>query len=276
MHHGKYESPRPARRRRRRKSPGMLLISVVLLLCIATAGTIAYLQDATNEVENTFTPAHVGIKPSEDVDETKKSDIQFENTGDVPVYIRATLAIYWTDEFDTTDDGVDNPTKQTIAKPATAKIEGGTKLGEDWFRVGDIYRVYLDGTVTGAEVGGMYDVTTVTAYNDGTQMAYTGTDVRRGPGGMGGFKLDFDGQMSQRPGEGQPPEGIEFSEGMEPLEGMSPPDGMEFPEGMTPPDGFTPGQMPGQADETEKTGAPNSEFYMQDKVNFFSGLTPVQ
>ena len=168
-----------------------------------------------------------------------------------------------------------DPSEDEVLKGNQRKYMGAV-ISTPNFRVGDIYRVYLDGTVTGAEVGGMYDVTTVTAYNDGTQMAYTGTDVRRGPGGMGGFKLDFDGQMSQRPGEGQPPEGIEFSEGMEPLEGMSPPDGMEFPEGMTPPDGFTPGQMPGQADETEKTGAPNSEFYMQDKVNFFSGLTPVQ
>lgn len=161
MHHGKYESPRPARRRRRRKSPGMLLISVVLLLCLATAGTIAFLQDATNKVENTFTPAHVEIKPSENVDETKKSDIQFENTGDVPVYIRATLAIYWTDEFDTTDDGVDNPTEQTIAKPATAKIEGGTTLDKDWFQVGDIY-YYSKSVAPGKFTSVMLDEITVT------------------------------------------------------------------------------------------------------------------
>ena len=59
------------------------------------------------------------------------------------------------------------------------------------------------------------------------------------------------------------PEGFEAGqmEGREPPEDFQPgemPEGMEFPGGM---------EMNGEA------GEPSEEFYMQDKVNFFSGLT---
>ena len=70
------------------------------------------------------------------------------------------------------------------------------------FTRGETYQLWLDGTVTGTETGGVY--TSVTAYSGGTQMQYTGTDV--GMGGMGGprpeggMPEDSDGQRPQ-PGD---------------------------------------------------------------------------
>ena len=139
-------------------------------------------------------------------------------------------------------------------------------------------------------------------YVDGVQMAYTGTDVGFGPGGFGGrpgqmpegfapenmpdfenmpegftpgqmpggfdpenMPEDFDpsqmGGRGQRPKDGdrQPPERFEGFDG-------------ERPEGMELPKGFDPSRFPGS--QGSQAGEPNAEFYMNDKVNAFSGVAP--
>ena len=149
------------------------------------------------------------------------------------------------------------------------------------FHVGETYNVYVDGDVTGEDVGGIYDPTTVKSYVNGTQMAFTGTDVMRGPGGMG-----FGGQMPEGMPEGlapgQRPEGMELPEGMENFDpsqfGGQMPGGMKenmedfdpsnLPEGMQMPQGGM-----GGFGGSGETGEPSISFYMQDKVNNFSGLT---
>ena len=124
-------------------------------------------------------------------------------------------------------------------------------------------------------------------YMDGVQMAYTGTDVMRGPGGMGGFggqrpeggRPDMpEGEMPTGPAGQEHPGGFgnQRPEGGMP-EGEMPtwPDGERptMPEGQEPPEGFGgmggPGGMP-------PGGEQNTVFYMQDKVNFFSGLSAAQ
>ncbi|MGM9640074.1 MAG: carbohydrate-binding domain-containing protein [Faecousia sp.] len=135
------------------------------------------------------------------------------------------------------------------------------------FQVGDSYLVYVGGTLEGTETGGVYE--SVTIYTGGTQQVYTGTDVGRGPGGI------FGGPMGgKEPGEGfdghEPPEGFD---GQEPPEGF---DGQrhEMPEGERPekPAGEVPPQMP-EGSFGGQTGESQSLFYMQDKVNSFSGVT---
>ena len=133
---------------------------------------------------------------------------------------------------------------------------------------------------------------------DGVQMAYTGMDVG-GPGGRGmgggmrpegmempeGFDPENfdpqnipDGEKPQRGfggGNGQmtPPEGFDgemptMPEGMERPEL---PEGETFPEGMAFPEhGFD-----GRGGENAPTGEASTEFYMNDKVNAFSGVTAV-
>lgn len=133
------------------------------------------------------------------------------------------------------------------------------------FQVGETYHVYVGGDVTGTDVNGLYDASTVTGFSGATQQEYTGTDV----GGMmpGGDQ-----------GEGMtPPDGEQSGDMPTPPSGdqggqMTPPDG-EQGEGMTPPDGEG-GQMPdGQNSGT--TGSASTEFYMTDKVNAFSGVADV-
>ena len=157
---------------------------------------------------------------------------------------------------------------------------------------GQSYHVYLDGTLSGTETGGVYDVTTVTGYTGGTQMMYTGTDVQMHPG-MGGQRPE--GDRGQRPEGEMPtmpegeiptmPEGFDF--GQKPEDFTIPPE-PTFPEGQmhtngsgsnpptppegeTMPEGFNPGQM-GRPGDGNKG---NTLFYMQDKVNAFSGVTAV-
>ena len=183
------------------------------------------------------------------------------------------------------------------------RVYSGAVISCGNFHVGEIYHVYVDGEITGADLGGIYDVTAVTDFSGGKQMAYTGTDVMMRPGAMGfggqrpeGFdpsKVPVGMQIGERP---EKPEGMEPLEGMEmdgrpempegwepvsempePLEGWEP---GEMPEGMELPEGFDPSQIPedgfgGKGQFSAEPGEANMDFYMQDKVNFFSGLTNV-
>lgn len=70
------------------------LIALVLIICVAVGGTIAYIVTQTDKVENKFTPADVQIAIKEDFDGTDKSSITVENVQDdknVPCYIRVKL-----------------------------------------------------------------------------------------------------------------------------------------------------------------------------------------
>ena len=142
-------------------------------------------------------------------------------------------------------------------------------------------------------------------YVDGQQMQYTGTDIRKGPGGMGGFGGGFggdrtppegfegfgdmpegwtpgqkgdrpEGQRGNRPegGDGQMPTrpAGEWPEGF----GGQPPEGFEGFEGFDGemPEGFG-GQRPGGFGGMEENGEGSTLFYMQDKVNCFSGISPI-
>lgn len=122
------------------------------------------------------------------------------------------------------------------------------------------------------QVGATYQV-----YLNGIRQAYTGTDVtqmRPGmPGGFGdGQRPDgFGGNQPPAPPEGEPPP---MPGGEMPTlpEGETMPDGTGGPGGMEPPGGFGGGQRPGDMGQMP-TGEAKHLFYMQDKVNFFSGLT---
>ena len=149
------------------------------------------------------------------------------------------------------------------------RVYSGAVISCPNFQVGETYHVFVDGELTGEDVGGMYDASGVSAYSGGIQMAYTGTDVRMRPGGMGGMTPP-EGFAGERP---EPPEGMEE---------MIPPEGFEG-EHPEPPEGFD-GERPEPPEGMESfggfdsgtAGESNAEFYMQDKVNFFSGLQSVQ
>lgn len=118
---------KPFHKKRLGKKPLILLISLVMLLGIALGGTVAFLVDNTREVTNTFTPGRVTVEIAEETTATQKSNIKFQNTGNVDAYIRATLAIYWKDSAG-----------NIVAPPAGGKVELGT-LRTGWKAQDDIY-----------------------------------------------------------------------------------------------------------------------------------------
>lgn len=179
------------------------------------------------------------------------------------------------------------------------RVYSGAVISSPNFQVGETYHVFVDGEVTGEDVGGMYDPATVSAYLNGTQMAYTGTDVRMHPGAIGfdrqEMPKDFDpgmipeGEMPTMPGgmelpempqgerpempsmpEGEMPEGFEPGEKKQWMGVLEDFDPSQLPEGVEMPEGGM-----GRWEITVADGEANTAFYMQDKVNFFSGLTNI-
>lgn len=70
------------------------LIALVLIICVAVGGTIAYIVTQTGKVENKFTPADVQIAINETFENNIKSSITVENVNEaknVPCYIRVKL-----------------------------------------------------------------------------------------------------------------------------------------------------------------------------------------
>lgn len=104
MYQGKFtnsaasgSTPRRKRRLSWRKEFVLACSAIVLLIGFA-GGSLAYLFTHTDSITNTFTPAEVDVTIQEAFDhQKKKENVKFQNTGDVPVYMRARLVINWTD-----------------------------------------------------------------------------------------------------------------------------------------------------------------------------------
>ena len=87
------------------------LVAILVLLCCAVAGTVAYLVTSTDPVTNTFTPAHVKI----------------QNTGDIDAYIRAAIIVNWADK-----DG-------NVSATPVEDSDYEMTLGSGWVKIGDYY-----------------------------------------------------------------------------------------------------------------------------------------
>lgn len=79
------------------KRSGILLAAVIVLLAGAVGGTWAFLVAQSEPVENNFTYAHVRCMINETFDGMTKSNVQIQNTGDIPAYIRARIVVTWKD-----------------------------------------------------------------------------------------------------------------------------------------------------------------------------------
>lgn len=79
------------------KRSGILLAAVIVLLAGAVGGTWAFLVAQSEPVQNNFTYAHVSCAVKETFDGTTKSNVQIQNTGDIPAYIRARIVVTWKD-----------------------------------------------------------------------------------------------------------------------------------------------------------------------------------
>ena len=79
------------------KRSGILLAAVIVLLAGAVGGTWAFLVAQSEPLQNNFTYAHVSCAVKETFDGTTKSNVQIQNTGDIPAYIRARIVVTWKD-----------------------------------------------------------------------------------------------------------------------------------------------------------------------------------
>lgn len=104
----------------------VLVVSVLVLLLAVAGGTLAWLTANTGPVVNTFTPAQVSCKVTEDFNGTTKSNVNVENTSDIPAYIRVKLVTYRV-----------NDAGQHIG--GTAEITDDLTLGTNWVKNGDYY-----------------------------------------------------------------------------------------------------------------------------------------
>ena len=78
----------------RRLTP-LAVLALLLVLAVAEGGTLAWITAHTEPITNTFTAASPGIEVEEEFEKNVKSDVQVQNTGDIPVYIRVALIPTW-------------------------------------------------------------------------------------------------------------------------------------------------------------------------------------
>lgn len=78
--------------------PALLVISIALMLIVIVGATIAYHHVKSLNVKNQFVPEKVTCEvyePDWNDGDTTKSNVQIENTSEIPVYIRATWIATW-------------------------------------------------------------------------------------------------------------------------------------------------------------------------------------
>ena len=97
MYRGKHEAQHSGKTARKGRLTAMI-VSVVLILALAIGGTIAFLSTKTDPVVNTFNPSQVTCSVVEDFDGKTKTNVNVENTGDIPAFIRVKLVSYRTNE----------------------------------------------------------------------------------------------------------------------------------------------------------------------------------
>lgn len=73
------------------------LIALILIICLAVGGTVAFIVTQTQAVKNTFTPSDVTVDIQEDFDGSIKKNVNVKNTGDTDAYIRVKLVTYMAD-----------------------------------------------------------------------------------------------------------------------------------------------------------------------------------
>lgn len=129
MYRGKHE--KPVRGICKYKKSGILLASLVLILALTIGTTVAFLIDSTNTVENTFLPVEVGTDIQETFVNNSKSSIKFQNTGDVPAYIRAKILMYWTLN--------ENGTESIVPGPPPFNVTINIKEDNGWVEYEGIY-----------------------------------------------------------------------------------------------------------------------------------------
>lgn len=123
-------------------------VALVLLLCAAVGGTLAWLTTQTDPVVNTFTAAQVGTDIKEYTEDGQKSNIRVKNTGDIDAYVRTAVAMTWVD---------------SEGNPVAAELPAlPTTLGENWVLGSDGHYYYTKPVAAGVETAAPIFVVPIT------------------------------------------------------------------------------------------------------------------
>lgn len=113
------------------------IIGVAIVLCLSVGAymTISYLT-SDSSLENTFTIASVQPEVKETFENDIKSNVYVKNNGDIPVYIRAKIMIYYQDQDKKILGDIPNEDDYTITYPENLK--------DCWIPAEDGFYYYID------------------------------------------------------------------------------------------------------------------------------------
>ena len=117
-----------------RKAP-VALVAILVLLCCAVAGTVAFLVTKTDSVVNTFTPSKVTTYVEEEFNGQTKSNFKIQNTGDIDAYIRVAVIVNWADD----KGNVSGTPVKDSDYVMDLNIDTGTTTNAPWFKGSDGY-----------------------------------------------------------------------------------------------------------------------------------------
>lgn len=131
-----------------------LIISLVALCAVAVGGTLAWLFDSSEKLENNFYVPDADIKIEEEFDGSEKRDVYVTNTGKADVYVRVMLVETWQKEG------------QIVAKPEDAEVIYDFGSSGDWKkRKDDGYYYYIRPLAAGATTSNLLDSAICTVHD---------------------------------------------------------------------------------------------------------------
>lgn len=126
---------------RRRRTAGLLALA--LAGALAVGGTVAWLTSQSETVTNAFTRANVTTEIDEGFDGAVKKDVKIENTGDVPVYVRAKVVVSWVDGNGNVAANVPDGYGCVFKNASGAEVSGlDAQVGDGWMKGADGFWYY--------------------------------------------------------------------------------------------------------------------------------------
>lgn len=128
-----------------------LIISLVALCAVAVGGTLAWLFDSSEKLENNFYVPDAKIDIEETFDGREKTDVGVTNTGEAEVYVRVMLVETWRNSDD-----------QVVAEPEGAVVNYEMGNSNDWVKGSDGYYYYTKPLDVGDTTPNLIDKATCT------------------------------------------------------------------------------------------------------------------
>lgn len=133
-----FENPaynrRATKRKMRKRKSVILMVSLLLVIAMSVAGTIAFILTSTDNLQNVFAPVTAEIEIDEEFDGVEKNDVGIKNTGNVDVYVRAAINITWMQGEDASNQVVTAKVpKKDVDYTITFEANSGWVYGGDGF-----------------------------------------------------------------------------------------------------------------------------------------------